>query len=371
MTMHELKEQLQVLPSPLGMKREEIVNLLLTEEYGFLPEAPESISAKVVDRLENFCAGKAIQETIALNCHTKDGDFTFPVRFTCPVNAQSSLGTNAASEADSSETANGPVPCIIHINFRDMVPDRYEPSEEIVDMGFAVLSFCYNDVTSDNGDFTNGLAGMIYPEGKRTSAQCGKIGLWSWAASRVLDYALTRPELDHAHISVAGHSRLGKTALLTGALDHRFFCAYSNDSGCSGAAIARGTRGERVKVIYDVFPYWFCENYKKYQDNEENMPFDQHFLVAANAPHRVYVASAEQDIWADPEKEYESCVAASAYYEEQGLEGFVHPDRLPEPGDYFGEGMIGYHLRTGTHYFSRVDWQHLCTFLTDAIARKA
>jgi len=353
MKMNELKDRLQVLPSPLGLAKKDIVELLLTEEYGFLPEAPEGISAEVVDRYDNFCAGKAVLETISLTCHTKDGDFTFPVRFTCPIGA------------------NGPVPCIIHINFRDLVPDRYEPSEEIVDMGFAVMSFCYNDVTSDNGDFTNGLAGVVYPEGKRTNTQCGKIGLWSWAASRVMDYALTRPELDHAHICVAGHSRLGKTALLTGALDQRFFCAHSNDSGCSGAAIARGTRGETVKVIYDVFPYWFCKNYQKYQDNEENMPFDQHFLVAANAPHRVYVASAEQDLWADPEKEYESCVAASAYYEEQGLKGFVHPERLPVSGDFFGEGMIGYHLRTGTHYFSRVDWQHLCAFLNEAIAQEA
>ena len=352
MTISELKDQLQILPSPLGMTKEEIVELLLTEEYGFLPEVPQSISAKVLDRYDNFCAGKAFLETIELTCHTKDGDFVFPVRFTCPA------GTD------------GPIPCVIHINFRDLVPDRYEPSEEIVDQGVAVLSFCYQDVTSDSGDFTNGLAGLVYPSGERTNTQCGKIGLWSWAASRVLDYALTRPELDYGRICVAGHSRLGKTALLTGALDERFFCAYSNDSGCSGAAIARGTRGETVKVIYDVFPYWFCKNYGKYQDNEENMPFDQHFLVAANAPHRVYVASAEQDIWADPEKEYESCVAASAYYEAQGLKGFVHPDRLPEPGDYFGEGMIGYHLRTGTHYFSRVDWQHLCAFLTNAIAQE-
>ena len=86
MTISELKEQLQVLPSPLGMEKADIVNLLLTEEYGFLPEAPERISAAVVDRYDNFCAGKAVLETIALTCHTKDGDFTFPVRFTCPTN---------------------------------------------------------------------------------------------------------------------------------------------------------------------------------------------------------------------------------------------------------------------------------------------
>ena len=49
----------------------------------------------------------------------------------------------------------------------------------------------------------------------------------------------------------------------------------SNESGCSGAAISRGKNGERIKDIVKTFPYWFCDNYKDYSDNEENMPFDQ------------------------------------------------------------------------------------------------
>lgn len=334
---------LNSIPSPLGRKKEELIEILLTEEYGFLPEAPEAVTAEVISREENFCAGKAFLENIKLTCHTKQGEFSFPVAFTCPKKSN--------------------LPCVIHINFRDLVPDKYQPSEEIVDLGYAVLSFCYQDVTSDDGDFTNGLAGGFYPEGKRTASQCGKIGLWAWAAMRVMDYALTRPELNPARITVAGHSRLGKTALLAGALDERFYCAYSNDSGCSGAALSRGTRGETISDIYRVFSYWFCENYEKYAGKEETLPFDQHFLIAANAPHRVYVASAEQDIWADPEKEYEGCVAASAYYEALGLSGFVHPDRMPEVGECFHQGMIGYHMRSGTHAFSREDWQKLIFFL--------
>ena len=333
---------------PNGMNKEEIMKLLLTEEYGFLPEAPTSVTAEEVSCMENFCAGKAKLLRINLTCETANGPFTFPVFFTCPTRQE------------------GPVPCIIHINFRDLVPDRYEASEEIVDAGYAVLSFCYQNVTTDDGDFTDGLAGVVYPGGERTATQCGKIGLWSWAASRVMDYALTLPQLDHAHISVAGHSRLGKTALLTGALDDRFFCAHSNDSGCSGASLARGNKGENIEAIYRRFPFWFCENYAKYVNKEDTLPFDQHFLLAANAPHRVYVASAQEDAWADPCNEYLSCIAASSYYEEQGLKGFIHPDRMQEAGECFHEGMIGYHMRTGTHYFSRVDWQNLIAFLNIA-----
>jgi hypothetical protein len=46
-----------------------------------------------------------------------------------------------------------------------------------------------------------------------------------------------------------------------------------------------------------------------------------------------------------------------------GLKGFIRPDRDPVPGDCFGEGEIGYHLRAGTHYLSREDWGHFMEYM--------
>lgn len=333
------------LPMPDGMSKKEIVELLLKEEYGYLPEKPVSITATVEETVDNFSAGKAEHKKIRLTCALDRGEFSFPVYYSCPIDREK------------------PIPCFVHINFRDLVPDIYQPTEEIIDAGYAVLSFCYKDVSSDDGDFSNGLAGVVYPDGQQTENGCGKIGLWAWAAMRVLDYAHTLPELDHECISVCGHSRLGKTALLAGALDERFFCAFSNNSGNSGASIARNNTGETIKVITNVFPYWFCKGYKKYADNESSMPFDQHFLIAANVPHRVYVASAARDEWACPPNEYRSCIAASSYYKNSGLNGFVYPEREAQIGDFFGEGHIGYHLRGGTHYLSREDWQQYIRYI--------
>lgn len=336
---------LERLPMPNGMKKEEILDLLLQEEYGYLPEAPISVNAELEKTDESFCAGKADLQKIKLHCKAEWGEFSFPVYYVCPKGAQKK------------------VPCFLHINFRDCIPDRYQPTEEIIDAGYATLTFCYEDVSSDNGDFTNGLAGVVYTDGKRRQNQCGKIGLWAWAAMRVMDYALTLPELDHSKISVVGHSRLGKTALLVGALDKRFYCAFSNDSGCSGAAISREKGGENIQRICTVFPYWFCENYKKYMGNEEALPFDQHYLIAANVPHRVYVASAVNDLWADPGNEFLACIAASGYYEENGLTGLVSDKKCPEVGDFFPKGHIGYHMRKGNHYFSREDWHRYMEYL--------
>ena len=46
------------------------------------------------------------------------------------------------------------------------MPDWYLPVEEIIDKGFAVLSFCYKDITSDDKDFTNGLAKVFFENGE-------------------------------------------------------------------------------------------------------------------------------------------------------------------------------------------------------------
>ena len=224
------------LPSPMGMSKEEIVELLLKEEYGYFPSRPESVSATVLETNTAFCAGKGDLQKMSLLCKGDFGEFSFPFYYICP------------------KDQNGKIPAFIHINFTDLVPDKYQPTEELIDAGYAVILFCYKDVTSDDGDFKNGFAGVLYPDGKRTPHSTGKIGMWACAAMALLDYAMTLPELDHDCISVIGHSRLGKTALLAGALDERFFCAISNDSGCSGASLSRDNTGETIKKIIDRFP---------------------------------------------------------------------------------------------------------------------
>ena len=177
---------------------------------------------------------------------------------------------------------------------------------------------------------------------------------------RLLDYAQTLPDVLDLNTAIAcGHSRLGKTALLAAATDERFAFAYSNNSGCSGAAITRQKEGETVQNICTRFPYWFCENYQQYKNNEDAMPFDQHFLLAAIAPRYVLVGSASEDLWADPLAEQQCCVAASAAFEN----GFIGPDRPAEIGERFYDGDIGYHLRKGAHYFSREDWNGLISFV--------
>ncbi|MBR5156617.1 MAG: hypothetical protein IKW59_02505 [Clostridia bacterium] len=328
---------------PLGTK-EEMLDILFKEEYGYMPPKPEKVTWTETTVIRNFCAGKATLTKVDITSEFNGKSFTFPFYVTMP-------------------TKDGVYPFFIHINFRADVPDRYMPTEELVDNGFAVLSFGYKDVTSDNGDFTDGLAGVLYENGQRNSTDAGKLAMWAWAAHRVMDYACTIDKLDKKCSVVCGHSRQGKTALLTAATDERFCFVHSNNSGCSGSAITRGKDGETVKDICKLASFWFCENYQQYIDNEENMPFDQHYLVASIAPRFVHIGSAETDIWADPVSEMLTCVAASPAFEKHNKKGFVCENRLPQVGDVYHEGSIGYHLRKGTHYFSREDWLLLIDFI--------
>ena len=340
-----LKNILNEKNLPALKTREEMLDIMQDEVYGYLPPKPDRLEWTVKNNyIGAFCAGKATSQYVELTAFWGEKSFKFPFVAVIPK-------------------SEGPHPFFIHVNFRPNVPDRYMHSEEIVDNGYACLSFCYEDVTKDNADFGSGLAGVLYENGERGDHDPGKIAMWAWAAQRVMDYAESEPRLDKSCAIVCGHSRLGKTALLCGATDERFAFVHSNDSGCSGAAITRGKQGEKVADITQMFPYWFCESYKQYANREYEMPFDQHYLLASVAPRCVYVASASEDLWAAPDSEMLSCVAASEAYEKMGLVGFVCEDRLPEIGDTYHEGNIGFHERAGLHYFSREDWNKLTAFV--------
>ena len=354
-----LKQELLNRNLPPLKSREEIVEILQREEYGYLPKNDFEWSVSNYKRKDGRLAkGNVIYSTVDFTLTNNNGSHTFTIH--------QFLHTDGEKH-----------PTFLHIAGR--YPGNFVPEEEIVENGYNLIIFVYTEITSDDDDFTTGIAPLVFPNGRTNDTDCGKIGLWAFANMRVLDYVLTLDCVDEKNIAIVGQSRLGKTALVTGMLDERFAFSLSNNAGCAGDTLSRGNsglpdadgefavekefRGETVERITTVFPYWFCKNYLKYAKQNYGTDFDQHFLVASIAPRNVCVTSAELDYWADQKGEQLCCLAASEAWEKIGLVGLQECDHYLVPGEKLINGNVGYSMTPTTHFLSRHAWINYMEFM--------
>ncbi len=241
-------------------------------------------------------------------------------------------------------------------------------AEMVVSRGYALATACCGNIDPDYDDgFKNGVH-PLFTEGKPKPDEWGTVAAWAWGLSRLLDVLEEVEEVDGKRVGVLGHSRLGKTSLWAGATDERFVFAISNNSGCGGAALSKRAFGETVGRINQNFPHWFNGNFKKYNEKEDDLPFDQHQLIALIAPRPVYVASATKDRWADPKGEFLSLVHAEPVYQLFHDAPFGFKEQ-PQAGRCVGR-VMGYHLREGKHDVTPEDWTHYLDFADKWVKKK-
>ncbi len=248
---------------------------------------------------------------------------------------------------------------------KDLNPD-FMPIGDIVHRGYGVIIIKLCSIYPDPFYVYHHKIGIfeayLSSDKNRRDSDWASVSAWAFATSRVIDYIETDERFNPHKIAVAGHSRMGKTALWTGATDERVSYVVSNSSGCAGAAMHRGKRGERLGGI-SSYTDWMNGQYAKYGNYPEMLPVDQHMLLALIAPRYLYVQSSELDTWSDPSAERRAVRLAGEVYDLYGFDGAILPEEdkieIFEP---YHEGRIGYHVRSGDHLMNAEDWELFIKF---------
>jgi hypothetical protein len=247
-------------------------------------------------------------------------------------------------------------------------PDRLRngwPLGDLLDRGYAFIVVYQESLVAHNEvEFQKGIHPLFYREGQSfpKANEWGVISAIAWGAMRALDYLETDSDIDSKRVAIMGHSKMGKAALWTAAQDERFALAVSAQSGCAGAALWLRKSGETLDKMVTRFPYWLCRNAWKFVGREEDLPVDQHMLLALIAPRPVYVFSGVNDRWADPRGEYLSAYHASEVYRLLGKTGLTS-EASPPVGEAIIKSDVGYHIRQGGHSVMGYDWERIMDFI--------
>jgi hypothetical protein len=357
-------------------RRVELYAIFGHEVYGISPAWNGKLTASEISSDQHALGDKAVRREVKISLRNGDRELEFTLLVYLPHSASPVpvfLGYNFSGNHTVTDEVGISVTSSWMQNDPEAGVTENRASEkgrgkaalqwqvrELISRGYGIVTLYYGDIDPDFDDgFKNGVHGLYSM--KRDSASWGSIAGWAWGLSRVMDWIEKTPSIDSKKVIVMGHSRLGKAALWAGASDKRFAIGISNNSGCGGAALSKRVYGETVGRINTSFPHWFCRNFRKYNEKESLLPVDQHELLALMAPRPVYVASAEEDKWADPKGEFLSCLYASPVYTLLGLQGF--PARaMPQINSPVTDGEIGYHIRSGGHDVKLYDWQRFLDF---------
>ncbi len=269
-------------------RRQEIAALMLPLAYGPLPDVPESVGL--------VCLHQALLRrqsgTRLLHCRVEPaGTAAFHVRLFVPP-------------------GNGPFPVIISGDGCWQYADEAVRATMLA-RGYVFAEFNRVEIAADPDSTATCLAQIHAAARPRTLA------IWAWAFHRVVDALQSLAWIDPAAITVVGHSRGGKAALLAGATDTRIALTSANNSGAGGAGCWRH-RGPGAETLADIlarFDYWFDPRLRAFAGRESELPFDQHFLKALVAPRALLTTEALDDRWANPQGSWQTHRAAQRVFD--------------------------------------------------------
>jgi hypothetical protein len=121
----------------------------------------------------------------------------------------------------------------------------------------------------------------------------------AWAASLVIDYLDTLPQVDSKHIAINGYSRDGKMVTIAAAMDTRIAAVVAGSTGVGGVLAWRATGergfGEGIESTTRSFPTWFAPQLRFFTGREDRLPVDGNSLAAMIAPRSILMIFGHSD----------------------------------------------------------------------------
>jgi len=343
------------------VRRPQILSLFSNLIYGRVPspDSPLKTEYEVLETEPFFMDGKATRQRVRIRFSNDRGQAEMVIAVFVPndiTTAAPAFMKHSFNDTKSKDfDAHPEKPGLLRNGW---------PLGEFFDRGYAFVAVYQQDLVGHNEvSFNRGIHPLFYTEGQSfpKASEWGVLSAVAWGAMRAMDYLETREDIDPTRVAIMGHSKMGKATVWTAAQDERFAMAISAQSGCAGAALWRRRSGETLAKMVTRFPYWLCRNAWKFVNQEDDLPVDQHMLLALIAPRPVYVASGVDDTWADGRGEYLSAYHASEVYRLLGKKGLTSED-LPPVNEPILKSDVGYHIRDGGHSVELYDWNRFLDF---------
>lgn len=336
-------------------RRPELVEIFDREIYGRVPANLPKVNWEVASVTKEMNGDVPI---ITKKLFGHVDNLSYPA---IKVDIQLSLSTPA--------DAKGPVPVIMEFGLSPEViaqlkqrfPQFFKSEngptwqQQVLAKGWGYAEYIPTSVQPDNAEaLTEGIIGLGNKGQPRKLDDWGALRAWAWGASRVLDYFETDKAVDAKRIGIEGHSRYGKAALVTMAYDRRFAIGYISSSGEGGAKLWRRHWGEQIGNIAGGEYYWMAGNFIKYDSpslSENDLPIDQHELIALVAPRPVFISAGTQaagDGWVDAKGMFLAAVGAGPVYRLLGKKD-LGATEFPPVETTLIDGDIGFRQHTEGH----------------------
>ena len=340
-------------------RRPEIVAVFDTEIYGRVPKDVPAVSWQVgLEARDSVGDVRVVRKEITGhldNSRYPGIDVNIRLKLVTPANAR------------------GPVPVMMELGLSEeaiaALRKRFTPEQwatfqgtgpnwrsQVLERGWGYAELDATSIQPDSGDgLTTGVIGLTGKGQPRERLdEWGALRAWAWGASRAMDYFETDKSVDAKQVGIEGLSRYGKATLVAMAYEPRFAIAFVGSSGAGGAKIWRRNFGEQVENLASASEYhWMAGNFLKYAGplTVNDLPVDQHELIALCAPRPVFVSSGSQNVeggWVDARGMFLGAVNAGPVYRLLGKKD-LGTSEFPPMETALIDGDIAFRQHSGGH----------------------